>query len=248
MPLPPRDMSMLHLSMNPALADMHARYPLSRYVPAVGVFKLYKLAFDGIPLVHAIDEATWLTLACLDDAAADFCINQAAQAMAYYTQDKNFVNTTMVHCAAPFLVPMMVPMVPSVPPAAPPPAPPPPPPPPTPERPRQTHVSESKRTLSKSAVASTASTRSCAGSAPPAKTVLQSNLPATVLRSIFALLKESAPTLDMNVFDENASRMRRLDATMACKALREFSARVAGAVSMKEASKMLSDVLIKYES
>ena len=55
MPLPPRDLSSLHLALNPALADLHVLYPLSRFAPAVALFRLFKLSFDGCPLAGALD-------------------------------------------------------------------------------------------------------------------------------------------------------------------------------------------------
>jgi hypothetical protein len=85
-------------------------YPLSRFAPPVGLFKLFKLAYEGVPLAATLDVASWMTLACLDDAGADQCISQTAEVMVKYPGcQREMLNTTFAHVAAPFLVPMLVP-------------------------------------------------------------------------------------------------------------------------------------------
>lgn len=123
MPLPPRDLSALHISLNPALSDFHAAYPLSRFVPAVALFKLFKLAHEGYPLVAWLDTTGWLTLACLDDLGADHCITHALQTAVASRWDRAAISMAMTTCASPFVVPMLMPV------PAPSPSPPPPPPP-----------------------------------------------------------------------------------------------------------------------
>lgn len=118
MPLPPRDLSALHVALNPALADLHASFPLSRYVPSVGLFKLYKLAFEGSPLLPLLSIPSWMTLACLDDLGADYCIGQAMAVAKSSRWDRSCINAAMATASAPFLVPMMVPIPGQVPAAA----------------------------------------------------------------------------------------------------------------------------------
>lgn len=123
MPLPPRDLTALHLSLNPALAELHALYPLSRFAPAVSLFRLFKMSFEGCPLAAALDITSWMTLACLDDLSGDYCVGCAAMAWHQTGGDRALINATFAHSAAPFTVPMMVAVPPSPWPPAPPPAP-----------------------------------------------------------------------------------------------------------------------------
>lgn len=111
MPLPPRDMSALHLSLNPALAEMHDLFHMSRYLPVVAIMKLWKLAQqDGVPIMSLLDTPSWMTMACLDDVGADHCISQAVAAMANARMAHAAVlNATLACYAAPFLLPVMMP-------------------------------------------------------------------------------------------------------------------------------------------
>lgn len=251
MPLPPRDLASLHLSLNPGLAQFHHVYPLSRYIPAVALFRLYKLGCDGVHLAAMLDPETWMTLACLDDLSADFCIGRT---LATATMDRPSVNATLVHCAAPYLVPMMV----SVPPhgyhsplvmaqqhpahpahhpapvcASTPAAPPVPTrgPPPPPAGPRPLTASESSNESS----ASTSNPR----------------LSPTVMRVVCALIKECRGRVDMNFFDSVAPRLERMPDPTACKALREFASQLRAAGRPSEPGqhrKMFHGVMTKYET
>lgn len=111
MPLPPRDLSTVHLSLNPALAEMHDLFHMSRYLPVIGIMKLWKLAtHDKVPIMPLLDTPSWMTLACLDDVAADHCISHAVQAMANArTAHAAVLNATLVCYASPFLLPAMMP-------------------------------------------------------------------------------------------------------------------------------------------
>ena len=108
MPLPIRDLSALHVSLNPVLADVHKLFPLSKYAPPVAMFKLFKLATENIPLMAFFDECTWMTMACLDDYSADHCIGMMTYAMSTGA-NKATINAMFQHLAAPFLVPMFAP-------------------------------------------------------------------------------------------------------------------------------------------
>lgn len=244
MPLPPRDLSTLHLSLNPVLGEMHVVNPLTRFAPAVALFRLYKLGFDGVPLCPLLDMTSWMTMACLDDQAADHCIACALTAWHQHHGDPALVNQAFVHAASPFLVPMMVPVPapqvrrkseqqhrqrkPHPPPrlSKPPPPPPPPPPPrattsPKPPLPLPVPIPET----------------SCAA------------LRGSVLRVICALVRQMKGQIDMSIFDAHASRMDRLSAPLACKALREFAGKLRdeNCTGNGAAAAMLSEVLFKYE-
>lgn len=108
MPLPPRDMTRLHESLNPNLLALHARHPLAKYVPSLGLFRLYQLEVEGLPLADELDEPSWMTLACLDDRGAHECLCAAAVAMKQGL-DAQAVNRALAVTSAPFLVPMLVP-------------------------------------------------------------------------------------------------------------------------------------------
>lgn len=251
MPLPPRDLSPLHLSLNPALAQFHHVYPLSRYIPAVALFRLYKLGCDGVPLAQMLYPETWMTLACLDDLSADFCIGRTLMTA---TMDRGSINATLAHCAAPYLVPMMVsvphnhevgyPMMmaqqPPPPSAATPvtraaaglprSAPPPPP-------PRDDIIPSSSE--------STATTEESSGSTSNPR------LSPTVMRVVCALIKECRGRVDMNFFDSVAPRLERMPDPTACKALREFASQLRAAGRPSEPGqhrKMFSNVMTKYET
>lgn len=109
MPLPPRDLSAVHLSMNPSLSTLHAAYPMSRFVPVLAIFRLCKLMHEGVPLIKLLDTPSWIALACLDDASADYCIGRAIAALAH-TPDLAIINATLVQASAPYVVPMMAPL------------------------------------------------------------------------------------------------------------------------------------------
>lgn len=109
MPLPPRDMSPVHLSLNPALAAMHAVYPFSRYIPTLAAFRLFQLLHDGRALATGLDIASWMTLACLEDASADYVL---ANALGVHASNPGLLNTCVAQLAAPFMAPMYVPVPP----------------------------------------------------------------------------------------------------------------------------------------
>lgn len=274
MPLPPRDLSSLHLSLNPGLAQFHHIYPLSRYIPAVALFRLYKLACDGVLLAPMLDPETWMTLACLDDLSADFCIGRT---LATAPMDRPSVNATLVHCAAPYLVPMMV----SVPPAAagggyslamaP---------------QHQHHAAtpaggaafpQYKLPAPTPVAAPAATTRRAPQPQPqppppppprapaPAATSSESEstaadssastsnprLSPSVMRVVCALIKDCRGRVDMNFFDSVAPRLERMSDPVACKALREFAGQLRAAGRPSEPGqhrKMFSGVMTKYES
>lgn len=109
MPLPIRDLSGVHTSINPTLATLHRAYPLSKYVPLIGVLKLYQLNADGLPLVSLMNTASWMNLACLDDVGADQCITHMVWMIGAGCPDRDVLNAAFAHVAAPYLVPMLVP-------------------------------------------------------------------------------------------------------------------------------------------
>ena len=220
MPLPPRDLSAMHLSLNPALADIHRACPLSRYAPVVAMFRLAKLAADAVPLARILDERSWLTVACLDDATSDACIGHALTAMAR-GGDAVAINWALVQASAPYLVPMFVPAFGLTPPTvAPPPTLAPPPvlaPPQTSSvpvsssrsRPRTRRPSASVTHVSESEPLPEDDAEPLAGLAP------------AVLRAIVAVVKTSGAPLA--AFRVNAAALKRLQTLHACKALGEFA-------------------------
>lgn len=115
MPLPPRNLVALHLSVHPPLAEVHAAYPMSCYAPVVALLKLSMLETWGIPIMQRMDQVTWLTLACLDDLSADYVISTAVTSCKHVNYDAASVNAVFMHAAAPYLVPMLVPVPPTVP-------------------------------------------------------------------------------------------------------------------------------------
>lgn len=124
MPLPPRNLAALHLSVHPSLAEVHAGYPLSCYAPLVALLKLTMLDHQDVPVIRRMEPATWMTLACLDDLSADYVISTTVASCKGVRWNAAAVNAVFVHSAAPFLVPMLVPVPPVA--ASPPPPPPPP--------------------------------------------------------------------------------------------------------------------------
>lgn len=112
MPLPPRNLIALHLSVHPPLAEVHAAYPLSCYAPVVALLKLAMLDHNKVPIMRRMEPATWMTLACLDDLTADYVISTTVASCKAVKWDAASVNAVFVHSAAPFLVPMLVPVPP----------------------------------------------------------------------------------------------------------------------------------------
>lgn len=228
MPVPARDYSALHLSINPTLVEYHHLYPLSRYVSAVSLLKLVDLARKGNYLVGMLDWPSWITLVCLDDTGADYCISQAAHILKYCPHAP--INAMIANLAIPFLVPMMVPVYPgTVPPVMPAttatiPAPAP------VAHARTTHVSESTPAKSSTAAQSQAScdTPKAMNSGGGGKVAgipqgsqLVKVLPSNVQRMVCYLAMELG--VDMSVFDGCAEQLQKLSASMACQALREFA-------------------------
>lgn len=235
MPLPPRDLSAVHLSLNPALVEVHAVNPLSRYAPAVALFRLYKLGFDGVPLAGALDMSSWMTLACLDDMSGDYAIACAVMAWHQSGGDAHVVNQAFVHAASPYVVPLLVPLPPPGLVPMPPPRKmsigkpakqhvPPPPPPPKQRRPPPPAPPPS-----------------------PATKMSCGSLHISVLRVICALVREFKGRVDMPAFDANTARLQRLPTALACKALREFAGELRGAEAGVDAPALLRGVLGKYE-
>lgn len=112
MPLPPRDLSTTHLALNPCLMEMHLAFPLSRFAPAVPLLRLFKLGIDGCPLASMLDGTAWMTLACLDDQAGDYCLACAVAAWQASPRSHATVSAALVHAATPFVMPVMVPVPP----------------------------------------------------------------------------------------------------------------------------------------
>lgn len=262
MPLPPRDMTMYHLALNPGLAAVHARYPLSRYAPVMGIFRLYKLACDGVHLMQLLDVPSWLTLACLDDAGAEYCIAALSHALRAYPATP--IYATLANVASPFLVPMLVPMLPTTPaplsraPAAGPMAPVAGPMTVVPARPPTSFVAPSVST-STSAPAS-AATASSASSVQAPKVLAgkpsddaaagvpvgsgTAKLHSTVLRMVCYLAMEHG--VDMKVFEDASRQLGALAASTARQALREFGTELRHLRT--EPSKALARVLLKYQT
>jgi len=229
MPLPPRDLGPVHVSLNPALAELHRLYPLSRFAPSVALFRLYKLSFDGVPLATQLDLTSWMTLACLEDQSAEHCIANAVLAWRQGVP-KEGINAMFAHSAAPFLVPMLVPMatasLPPVPMATA--AAPPPPPPPPPQRlPRPDQGKPPP---------------------PPPPSPTCAKLHGSVLRVICALVRAAGGKLDKDLFDKQAPRLQRLSSATACRALREFSSAMRSCEDHKGYGRLLGQVLLKYET
>lgn len=183
MPLPPRDLSALHVSLNPALTSLHARFPISRFVPAVGLFRLYKLAYEGSPLLGLLDLTSWLTLACLDDMGADHCISQALQAALASQWHAGSLNSALVVAAAPFVVPMLVPM---------------------------------PATAAAPVVACPPPPAPCAETAPRRP---KPRLHGSVMRAMAAVCRDHEYKIGIEVFEEHASRLAKLSAAAASKAV-----------------------------
>lgn len=273
MPLPPRDMTMYHLALNPGLAAVHARYPLSRYAPVMGMFRLYKLACDGVHLMQLLDVPSWLTLACLDDAGAEYCIAALSHALRAYPATP--IYATLANVASPFLVPMLVPMLPTTPaphsragpmahaagmmaPAAGMMAPVAGPMTVVPAKPPTSHVAPSVST-STSAPAS-AATASSASSVQAPKVLAgkpaddaaagvpvgsgTAKLHSTVLRMVCYLAMEHG--VDMKVFEDASRQLGALAASTARQALREFGTELRHLRT--EPSKALARVLLKYQT
>lgn len=256
MPLPPRDMTMYHLALNPGLAAVHARYPLSRYAPVMGIFRLYKLACDGVHLMQLLDVPSWLTLACLDDAGAEYCIAAVSHALRAYPATP--IYATLANVASPFLVPMLVPMLPTTPaplpraPAAGPMA--------VPAKPPTSHVAPSVSTSTSAvSVPASAATASSTSSAPAPKLLAgkpedaaagvpvgsgTAKLHSTVLRMVCYLAMEHG--VDMKVFEAASRQLGALAASTARQALREFGTELRHLRT--EPSKALARVLLKYQT
>jgi hypothetical protein len=243
MPLPPRDHRALHISLNPSMEEFHRAFPLSRFTPSVGLFKLFKLSYEGVPLASLLDTASWITLACLEDYSADYVINYVAGLMTSQPCDRRSVNEAFVFVAAPFLA-RYSPVAPAYNPSwygtvAPlgPPA--------QHRRPsrsaRVTHVSESEAAASSAmsaaatAAAVAAATAATAASSrlapkpaastssPPSRSFL-STLHGSVLRLVCAIVGESGGAADFKMFEN--PRLKALPPGVACKALREFAHRL----------------------
>lgn len=104
MPFPPRDQAAQHLSLNPDMGAMHARFPLSRFAPPVAAMHLYRFAAEGGPrLAASFSAETWMTLACLEEQAAEVCIRHSAVALGV----GGCPNAAFANAAAPFLVPVV---------------------------------------------------------------------------------------------------------------------------------------------
>lgn len=252
MPLPPRDLLAVHLSLNPSLAELHKMYPLSRYAPAVALFRLYKLSFEGCPLVAHLDITSWMTLACLDDQSGDYCIGCAVAVWHHSGGNRVAMNAAFVHAAAPFMVPMLVqvPCLPTgawitpavVPTKAPM---------PTPhlvpaaaatKQPADSATSAAGDSASTTAESTAVSTNVKSSVSPSVK------LHVSVLRVIHSLIKDSRGKVGVRLFDGYAYRLQRLSSSAACKALREFAGELRRAASNDDHGKLLSNVLIKYET
>ena len=202
MPLPPRDLCALHLSLNPAFGGLHTRFPLSRYVPALGLFRLYQLAAVGSPVLALLNIPSWMTLACLDDMGADFCISQALIAAKASSWDRSFVNTALANAAAPFLVVMLLPVAMAKPPA-------------------DTHVSPT----APSRGGSEASSRR--GPEPPRRRAGGlDGLHPSVLRCAAAVIRDHGNEFKMRAFEDVAARLGRLSTAAACKAVMGLSERL----------------------
>lgn len=217
MPLPIRDLSFTHSSLIPALTDIHARYPLSKYAPTVAMFRLYKLSFERIPLMAQFYESTWMTLACLEDHSSDLCVMQAAVALSSGAT-RDAINNTFIHHAAPFLVPMFNPHM---------------------SHHQQSHVSETAvPTMTESSAASKL-THPRPRKPPPAVATKRvetlSKLHPSVLRVVASLVAEQK--IDVDVFTHVGPLLSSLPVDTACKALRDYS---------KDTSRQLISVLTAY--
>lgn len=245
MPLPPRDMTSVHVAANPALCDMHRAYPLSRYAPVMAALKLFQLARGGIPLAARLDVPSWLIMACLDDAGADFCIAHLVQTLAHCPTAPLYA--TLAYAAAPFLVPMMVPMTYYGPAAA------------TPPEVVTTHVSATAATSTAESTATdlvadaTSRHRSkAAARGVPASSSL-AGLPSSVLRAICYMAMERG--VDMSVFEHISHQLKGMTESAANAVLREFDRALAvGQAAAGEAARnvasqhraALSQTLLKH--
>lgn len=264
MPLPVRNLSGVHLSVNPALAGFHAVHPLSMCCSLVGVLKLFKLSLEGVPLAAIMDVSTWMNLACLDDAAADYCLDYAASMMRHGCK-RSFVNDGFAHAAAPYLVPMLVPATgytPSY----------------TPgyakhakhaqhaqhaqHAPRDTALLASEQSSSHPPTRSTSSRKSqtaesqlqgtaeTAESQPRGQTA-ESQLHGSVMRVICALAKEYK--VSIAALQPNFEALAKMQAGDACKALREFAKELVDSADTADKSSVteheqLARVLARYTS
>lgn len=231
MPLPPRDLRALHLALNPSLEEFHRVYPLSRYAPTVGMFKLYKMSYEGVPLVSLLDTTSWMTLACLDDCSADYCISHTVAMMTRQPTDRQAINQTFVYLAAAFMVPL------------------PPPPPPSmwrgawgqparrgPSKSRTvTHVSETAVPDPALSATRPATSRSSRAVSKPSVVDLQSS----VMRTARAIVHESGGKVDWSTFENR--RLADMPAGLACKALRHFAQK-----ARQDPKTSLDDVLDEF--
>lgn len=232
MPLPPRDLTAMHLTLNPILAEMHAYYPLSRFLPVVAAFRLHTLACQGTPLLRKLDDHSWLLLACLDDHAADYCIAHATRAL-WNGLDKSALNHE-VHRIATALValasPPMAPAVRAQPPAQ------------TRAAPTTVPSASSASSASKKAEASppppppspatSHTSGSTAAQVPPAapfprpisltKGFEDRGLHEAVARLMLTAVLKYPQKIDFVTMHEHVPGLLRLSASQGCQALTEF--------------------------